>query len=237
MKLSVIVPAYNEERYLPATLACIERARACVRESELIVVDNDSGDRTPTIAASAGARVVHAAQHNVSHVRNVGAHASTGDVFVFIDADTLIPETLLENIATSMEDPRCLGGAVAVEYADVRHVWTRLYLWVWQGLAILFRLRQGAAQFCRRSAFDALRGYDESLFMGEDVDFHWRLSRLAKKDGGALRFITGLKVGTSSRRFHRTGLLKTLFFTHPVIIYLNRRRPTFWKDWYETPIR
>ena len=100
MSLSVIVPAFNEELYLPETLRNINKAisflegRAKV-DVEVIVVDNASTDRTPEIARSLGAKVVHESIHNIGRVRNIGAGIATGDVLIFVDADTLIPANVV----------------------------------------------------------------------------------------------------------------------------------------------
>ena len=78
--ISVIVPAFNEERALPDALARFQRARAHLPDGavELLVVDNRSTDRTPAIAAAAGARVIPDASVGISYARNAGAHAARG---------------------------------------------------------------------------------------------------------------------------------------------------------------
>src|SRR5215470_13172774 len=105
MMISVIVPAYDEEQYLSGTLECIDQAlsiAAC--PSEIIVVDNNSRDGTRRIAESFGAKVFLEKEHNIAKVRNTGAKNSNGDVLIFIDADTLVPETLFQQIAAAVEN-------------------------------------------------------------------------------------------------------------------------------------
>ena len=238
MKISVVIPAYNEERCLPETLAHIRRAlevAACA--SEIIVVYNDSDDATGRVAEAFGARVLLEKERSISRARNAGASRSTGDVLVFIDADTLVPEALFRIITEAMGDGRCFGGAVAVGYGKLRRRWVRLYLLGWKLWGAVFNMKQGAAQFCRRSAFEALGGYDETIYMGEDVEFYWRLSRFAKRGGGHLHFVERPPVTTSPRRFDRMSLWKTLLLTHPVFIRLTWRRKSVWKDWYERAVR
>lgn len=126
MKISVIIPAYNEELALPKTLKRIGETLSIVAcPSEIIVVDNDSQDKTKEVAASFGAAVCLEKEHNISQVRNTGAENSTGDVLIFIDADTLVPDTLFRKIAAVMEDEKCFGGAVAVGYVDFERKWMR----------------------------------------------------------------------------------------------------------------
>lgn len=234
--VSVIIPAFNEEAYLPATLAALQAASTRVR-CEVIVVDNESTDRTAKIAERNGAVVLTESVHNIARVRNTGAAAAGGDVLVFIDADTIIPEELLASIAQSMQDDRVVGGAVAVDYTPFERPWMRWYVRGWGFWSRFFNMKQGAAQFCRRETFRQLGGYDERIYMGEDIHFYWRMARHAKRGGARLRFIDRPRVITSSRRFEKMGAWKTLVLTHPVVIWLTWKRRTMWRDWYDAPVR
>jgi glycosyltransferase involved in cell wall biosynthesis len=238
VKLSVIIPAFNEEIFLAKTLGPISNALLIAGcSSEIIVVDNDSQDGTKRVAEACGARVVLEIEHNISRVRNTGAEQSTGDVLIFIDADTFVPETLFQKIAALMEDQRCLGGAVAVQWGDLERRWMRLYLLGGKFWTTVFNMKQGPAQFCRRNVFEKLGGYDTTIFMGEDVEFYWRLSKFARLNGGYLQFIERPAVITSGRRFDKMSILKTFALTNPVLIRLLWRKKSFWKDWYEKPVR
>jgi len=238
MKVSVIIPAYNEELALPETLERIGKAlsvAAC--PSEIIVVDNDSQDKTKQLAEAFGAKVFLEKEHNISKVRNTGERNSSGDVLIFIDADTLVPDTIFQKIAAVMEDEKCFGGAVAVGYGDFERKWMRFYLMGWAFWGKLFNMAQGAAQFCRKSIFEELEGYDQTIFMGEDVEFYWRLSKFAKRNKGYLYFVENPKVITSARRFDKMSLWKTFLLTHPIFIRLAWRKKSYWKDWYEKAVR
>ena len=156
-KVSLIIPAYNEELFLPQTLKRIGRALSIADgPSEIIVVDNDSLDKTREVAEAFGAQVVHAKEHNISVARNAGAKNATGEVLIFIDADTLVPETLVQKITDALQDEKCFGGAVAVEYGDLQRRWMKFYLGCWQFWGGVFNMRQGAAQFCRKPVFEEL---------------------------------------------------------------------------------
>jgi glycosyltransferase involved in cell wall biosynthesis len=237
-KVSVIIPAYNEEQFLPETLRRIGKSltlAAC--PSEIIVVNNDSLDETRDVAEALGAQVVHAKEHNISIVRNAGAKNATGDVLIFIDADTLVHETLFQKITAALQDEKCFGGAVAVEYGDFKRSWMKFYLMGWKFWGSVFNMKQGAAQFCRKPVFEELAGYDPTIFIGEDIEFYWRLSKLAKQNDGYLYFVNHPKVITSARRFNKMRLWKILLFTQPVLILLAWRRKSIWKDWYEQTVR
>ncbi|MDQ4120809.1 MAG: glycosyltransferase [Acidobacteriota bacterium] len=128
MKLSIIVPAFNEEKCLPETLEKVKDASVAANcDSEVIVVDNDSTDKTGEIAKLHRATVIFEKEHNIGRVRNAGAKAATGETFVFIDADTRIPAELLQKICEAITDEKCYGGAVAVGYENFERKWMRYY--------------------------------------------------------------------------------------------------------------
>ena len=241
MKLTIIVPAFNEEAYLPSTLDSIQAAATHLRgrsdvETDIIVVDNNSEDETAAVAQSKGATVVHEPVQGIARARNAGAGHADGDLLVFVDADVVLPDTLLNEIHAAMSDPACVGGAVDVEYRPKRR-FIRPYLDAWRLLSRLMGIAQGATQFCRKSVFEEVGGYDEKAWIGEDADFFWALKKLAKRTGRTVRFIEGPRVQASSRRFDKWPLWKILVWTNPVFIALFRRRRAFWSGWYSRAVR
>ncbi len=241
MLISVVIPAFNEEGYLGETLASLNRAKAFLQgegglAAEIIVVDNDSDDSTADIARALSATVARERQHNVAKVRNSGAKLSNGDVLVFVDADTVVPEKLFSHIVETMSDARCFGGAVDLDYRPIK-LSVKVYLQLWRMLGKLTGMAQGATQFCRRDRFFALNGYDETLFMGEDVDFYWRLKRMAKRQNGSVVLIEDIRVAPSTRRFDQWRLWRTVVWTNPLFILLFQRRRTCWHGWYKAAPR
>lgn len=237
MRISIVIPAYNEEKYLGETLGSIVAALAEIKGGEIVVVDNESTDSTRAIAERSGATIVTEAVHNISSVRNAGAVTATGEVLVFVDADTQVQPGLFEQITACMLDNDCVGGAVAVKYGPAKRQWVKYYLMGWQFWGRFLKMRQGAAQFCRKTAFDQIGGYDESIYVGEDIEFHWRLDKLFRETKGRTHFIEDPPVLTSSRRFDKMGLVRTLVVTHPITIFLGWRIKRLWKDWYENAVR
>lgn len=241
MLLSIVIPAFNEAACLGDTLASLNRAKAFLQhekniEAEVIVVDNDSNDSTVAVARARGATITTESDHNVAQVRNSGAQVSHGDVLIFVDADTIVPEKLLARIAKTMSDANCFGGAVDTNYQP-RKLTVRWYLHFWRIIGKLLGMAQGATQFCRRDVFFALNGYEEALFMGEDVDFYWRLKKFARRQNARVNFIEDLKVVPSARRFDQWPFWRTLLWTNPVLVFLLRRSKTSWKGWYKTAPR
>lgn len=236
--LSIVIPAYNEEKCLPATLESIGEALRGIASAEVIVVDNESTDATREIAAGFGAKVVAESVRNIARVRNAGAASARGDVLVFIDADTLVPPDLFKRMIELTADEKVIGGGVGVRYEPVpKQAWLRLYILMFQYIGRLLKWRGGAAQFCRTPAFRELGGYDETIYVGEDIEFHWRLAKLARGSGRRVEFIEHPAVSTSPRRFEHLGIARTLFYTHPALMLLTWRTRSIWKYWYEKAIR
>ena len=241
MKLTIIVPAFNEEAYLASTLESIQTAAAHLRarvnvDIDMIVVDNNSDDETADVARDKGAMVAHEPVQGVGRARNTGARHAEGDVLVFVDADVIVPPNLLEAIHAAMKDPACVGGAVDVDYRPQR-LSMRLYLRTWRLLAHLTGMAQGATQFCRRCVFEQVGGYDEKAWIGEDVDFYWTLKRFANGKHGTVRFIRTTRVRPSCRRFDKWPMWRVLIWTNPLFIAFFRRRKRFWNGWYSRAVR
>lgn len=236
--LSVIIPALNEERCLGATLAAIDASTNALAQRhpdisvELIVVDNDSTDATAEIARKSGATVVSEPLRNISRARNSGARNATGDAFVFIDADTLIPPELFPRIVTALEDAGCAGGAVRPDHRPAG-MFMQFYVWCWRVAGQISGMAQGACQFYRRETFEAVGGYDEEIFMGEDVEFYWTVGRHAKRSGQKLTYFKDVLVIPSPRRFDQWPVWKTIVWGNPFLILLLRRTQSHWRGWYK----
>jgi len=239
--VSVIIPAFNEAGYISETIKRLSAAEQhfkaiAAADIEILVVDNASMDATADLARNAGATVVYEAEHNVAKVRNSGAAAARHNILVFLDADTLVPPELLLRIARAMTDPHCVGGSVDISHRPVSRI-LRAYLVFWRVLGLIGGMAQGACQFCLKSAFKELGGYDETWYMGEDVDFYWRLKRLARRHGLRVTFIGELQVVPSPRRFDQWPIWRTLVWTFPPLLFVLKRNKAAWGGWYREPPR
>ena len=235
--LSVIIPALNEERFIGETLRRLDQAVQNLQSGhncpvQILVVDNDSKDQTTAVARGFGATVIPESIRNIARARNTGARVAEGEVLFFLDADTLVPPSILSRISSVMSDPLCVGGAVDVDHRPSRAV-VRLYLRFWRLLGRLTGMAQGSAQFCRREAFSIVGGYDETIYMGEDVEFYWRLGRTARRTGRKVCYVADVQVVPSPRRFDHWPLWKILLWTNPVLVALLRRHKGAWRGWYE----
>jgi glycosyltransferase involved in cell wall biosynthesis len=208
-RVSVVIPARNEERMLPLALESVRQAVAASSATAEIIVANDaSTDRTAEIAHASGARVVDVELHNIGAVRNAGAAAATGEVLVFLDADTQLPAEVLAAALREI-DAGAVGGGAGLAFDNI--TWgqrrlARLFTWYWQrwhGWAA------GCFMFCRRADFEAMGGFDEQYFAAEERYFTEALRERGRfvvlreavlTSGRKLRiYSTGKLVGTALR--------------------------------------
>src|SRR5947208_15001932 len=142
MRISVIVPAFNEEKFIARSLRKIKAATAAFAatgwESEIIVCDNNSTDRTAEKARASGAIVVFEPVNQISRARNKGASAAKGDWLVFVDADSYPSRELFADLAVVIQSGRCLGGGAVVTMGRAVG-WTGLFIPLWNGISRLNR--------------------------------------------------------------------------------------------------
>ena len=176
--LSFIVPAYNEEAELPAMLGVLRAAADASGERyEIIVVDDASTDRTAELAAAAGARLVAVNCRQIGAVRNAGARVAQGDVLFFIDADTHITAAHVTGAANALRKG-CVGGGAIVAVRDAMPYWARVFVRVFAWFYFRANLGAGAFLFTKRTHFEAVGGFDEGYFAGEEVFFSRALQQL-----------------------------------------------------------
>jgi glycosyltransferase involved in cell wall biosynthesis len=223
MRISLVIPAYNEEAYLGGCLDSVLASGG--RFHEIIVIDNASTDRTSEVAAARpGVRVVRELQKGLTAARQRGYLEATGEAVAYIDADTRMPSgwyDRAEQILATRPDVVALSGPA--RYWDAKR-WQRIFL------ALLWRLSApltyrlvgymvyGANFVVRRSALDAIGGFNRAIdFYGEDTDLAQRLSRQGK-----VVFDMRFFIFSSARRFategmFRTNLVYVLNFAWPVL--------------------
>ena len=206
-RFSLIIPAYNEEGYLPRLLDTVEVARERYgggpEAIEVVVVDNLSTDRTGEVARALGCRVVRVEKRVIAAARNGGAHAARGEVLAFVDADSRIHPETFNAIDRALATGRVIGGATGVKLE-------RLSL----GLAVTYALMvafvwitglDAGVVFCRRDDFAQVGGYNEERLYAEDVEFLLQLRRLGKTRGQKLVRLTWVKAVASTRKFDKHG--------------------------------
>jgi glycosyltransferase involved in cell wall biosynthesis len=195
--ISFIVPAYNEECLLGATLDALHAAGRAVGEPyELVVVDDASTDRTATIARRHGAMLVSVAHRQIAATRNSGAREAKGELFIFVDADTIVNEAVVRSALEALRGGAAGGGA-AVEFDGAVPLYAKLLMAVVVRLFRIARVATGCFLFCTRSAFVAVGGFDEAFYGAEELV----LSRALKRHG---KFVVLRQAVTTSGRKLRT---------------------------------
>jgi glycosyltransferase involved in cell wall biosynthesis len=178
--ISFIVPAYNEERLLGATLDALHAAGRAVGERyELVVADDASTDRTALIAQRHGALLVSVAHRQIAATRNSGAREAHGELFVFVDADTIVNEAVVRCAVEAVRDG-AVGGGAAVEFDGAIPLYGRVLLPVMVRLFRAARLAAGCFLFCTRGAFVAVGGFDEAFYGAEELVMSRALRRCGK---------------------------------------------------------
>lgn len=215
MKVSVVVPAFNEERLLAGSLAAIREAMSALNDAELIVCDNNSTDRTAEIARAAGARVVFEPVNQIARARNAGAAQASGDWLVFVDADSYPTKELLEDTKAAIAAGCLAGGAtVSMESTDPA---IRFWVAAWNFLSRRARWAAGSFIFCEAAAFRRLGGFSQDLYAAEEIEFFGRLKRVARLGRRSIVILHRHPLRTSARkaqlytkREHLWFMLKTL---------------------------
>ena len=199
MTISVVIPTLDEASGIVRTVESVVGPGI-----EVIVVDGGSRDETCRLAREAGVRVLASERGRARQLR-MGGEKSTGDVVLFLHADTHLESGWQDGVLRALSDPACAGGAFAFRFAE-RGARER---WIERGVALrvaFFGLPYGdQALFVRRSVLERMGGIPIVPMM-EDLD----LVRAIKR-AGRLKTLE-LTATTSSRRYARNGTLRTVLF-------------------------
>jgi len=215
VKVSIIIPAFNEERLLGQSLAHVNLSRAAFAhrgwESQLIVCDNNSTDRTAEIARAAGAMVVFEPVNQIGRARNSGAAAATGEWLLFIDADSQPSAALFAEVMEQIESGHCLAGGCTLRLAG-DHRGARLLTAAWNWASRWRRLLAGSFIFCETAAFRKVGGFNSEYFTGEELDLSRRLKELARETRRELVILHRHPLLTSDRKVRLYSLPENLGF-------------------------
>ena len=207
MKLSIVVPAFNEEKLITRSLASIRAALdANARpdlDTELIVVDNNSTDRTAELAREAGAKVCFEPINQIGRARNRGAGTANGDWILFIDADSFPTPALLSEIVALMDQDEVVGCGCLVRM-DVPFV-GRLIVGLWNRVSAILRWAAGSFILTRADAFREIGGFDQELYASEEINFSRRLKRWGKRHGKSFVILRDHPLDTSNRKLQLYG--------------------------------
>lgn len=220
--VSVIIPTLNEEKFLPRLLESIKKQD--FRDYEIIVSDGGSSDKTRQIAEEGGCVFIEDKEHHhPSWQRNNGAKIAKGDTLLFLDADSVLQTGFLDKVIAEFNSRQLVGAGFYFTFNPNSFSYN-----IFSGLANLFCfLRQyfspasvGAGILSRRTAHEAINGFDVEVLLAEDYDYCDRLARQ-----GRFRMIKSERLLYSSRRLEKDGWWPTAWaWTRMAMFTIFRRK-------------
>ena len=204
MKYSFIIPAFNEEKYIGKCILSIRNSVTCnLEDYEIIVVNNQSTDRTSGIAMTHCCKVIYSIRDNIAKVRNDGAKVAKGETLIFVDADSTVSRGLLEYI-----NPEAIGGGSLVQLDHK----TRIGDWIvnrWNNYCKDKFIFTGSFIFIKKEYFF---GFPEDYYIAEDIIFSNLLNDAATRHNQFTQLIQKYGVITSDRKLRLYSLFEHLRF-------------------------
>ena len=186
MRISIIIPAYNEERYIGRTLDSIKQLDTNGWQVEIIVVNGSSTDKTVEIAQSYGVEVINEPHKGIGFARQQGLKHAKGEIVVFTDADTLVPKDLLIKHVAALTQPGVILSFGGYRYYDGSFPVYQCFNYVQPIIVFLayklFGIPAVSGQnmaFWKNRAL-AIGGFDENILVMEDTDLAIRLKKVGK---------------------------------------------------------
>lgn len=224
-QLAIIIPTLNEEKLIEHTLIAV---KAHAPDAEIVVVDGGSRDATVALA-SKHAHVLRTKRGRGGQL-NAGVQATTGDILLFLHADTVPDKEGISELLTVMQNKQVLGGAFQMRFDDPRPLYKRIGANVTQRSLRTKSYTGDQGIFTRRSTFKQLGEYRDWPFM-EDVDYSERMSKMGPV------VLLSHAVETSARRHRRWGLLRTQLTVVLIrILYLLKVHPAKY-EWLWPEVR
>ena len=203
--ISIVIPALNEERYLPKLLACIKKQT--YKDYEIIVSDAGSKDNTKGIANKYGCRLIKGGLPAVG--RNNGARIAKGDLILFLDADVQFDKDFLKNAVAEFKGRKLDGAGLRLLpisdnmldslFFHIFNSWTRTTQFFYPNAA-------GAGIMCKKNIYKKVKGFDETIKLSEDMDFARRCGKIGK-----FRILKSPRLYVAMRRFEKEGRVKVGF--------------------------
>jgi glycosyltransferase involved in cell wall biosynthesis len=241
MRLSFVIPAYNEEAYVPDCLQSILPQIAGREGIEIIVVNNASSDRTREVAlAFPGVRVVDETRKGLTFARQAGFEASSGELIANVDSDSRLTEGWVERVLAEFDtDPKLValsGPLVYYDLAPNQRFSVKIFYLIAYVIYLLnkYVLRagsmvQGGNFVLKRTALEQIGGFDTAIsFYGEDTDIARRMNRIGK-----VEFSLKLKMFSSARRLKNEGMM-TIAWKYTInYLWTTFRKKPFTKDYVD----
>lgn len=200
VSISVVIPAHNEEKLLPATLTALRKQTH--PNFEVIVVCNGCTDNTRDAAREDCDQFYEMQEKSLGKARNLGGHRARGQILVFLDADTLLTENALAEIARRFT--RKYSAGTLQGRPDNPIIGNRAVYWG-KNFVHFMHFHRGSSGIilCWKDHFDAVGGFDEGLFLRENSDLMYKL-----RPYGRYKYIRSAAAITSMRRYEEKGLVE-----------------------------
>ncbi len=209
--ISVIIPTLNEEKLIASFLKQFEPEVLREFDLEVIISDGGSADCTIDIASSFGVKIVedkNSQRQTIAQGRNLGARQANGDIFVFLNADTRFDDAkkFFLRVKETMSDSSVLAATCAVHiFPEEGRIIDLIFHYLHNGYCRLLNvigegMGRGECHIVRRSIFEKVGGYNESMAAGEDYDLYRRIRK-----HGRIAFLKKTILFESPRRFRKYG--------------------------------
>jgi cellulose synthase/poly-beta-1,6-N-acetylglucosamine synthase-like glycosyltransferase len=217
IEISVVIPAFNEEKFLPICLQSLNKQDFDL-PYEIIVVDNNSSDRTAAVATELGATVVSEPRRGITWARQKGVEVARGEIIAYVDADTYVGADWLSQIYNKLQDHDEVVGVTGIIYYTKGATWKgklpALFgsSYLFGDLAFRFLFRKpgplwGGNFAVRKQALIDVGGFNKQIeFYGEDMDLSMRLGKIGKNSYNRKQVAY-----TSPRRYEYQPVFKTLW--------------------------
>lgn len=237
--LSIVIPAFNEERALPISVRHIREACDACRDLagryEIIVCDNNSTDRTAVIAQEFGCRTIFEKENQISRARNCGASAAHAGWLLFIDADSWPSPELMEDASKIMSSTEFVGCGSTIRIVD--GPWWFKRAWESKNLSMrLLKWCPGGFILCRHDAFNEIGGFPLDHYIFEEAEFVKCLKKIGAKRGQKFTVLHKHPFNASGRKGTKYGFwswVRTAFR-----LWLSPKRTVrdkaFAEKWYGT---
>ena len=228
--ISVIIPAYNEEKFIGRCLKSLLNQTLPREEYEIIVSDSSSKDKTKEIAKKYADKVVSCEKRGAGFTRNFGAKFAKGKFLAFIDADTVASRTWLEGVKESLNNGIASTGPIRALERDSFKL--KSFYFLWSGVSsfyvnLKYPLFPGFNIGVRKKYFKKINGFSEKNIISEDYEFSLKLRKFGK-----IVFNSKMKVFTSTRRIKEKGIIKYILLGTDFLLFKNSKRwDEYRSDW------
>ena len=205
VRFSIVVPAYNEEKYIDKTLKALKNQT--FTDLEIIVKDGKSRDRTVKMAKKLADKVISVQDRSAADARNQGARHAEGEILVFMDADTFLPPQTLDRFNKLMDNEHVVGVSCRKVPQSSNLLDHLLYEFVNLSTFVSSKMRLGGAHgncmLIRKSVFEKSGGFNPNIIVAEEQELVRRASKF-----GRYVFLLNFYVVENPRRLQRWGRMR-----------------------------